>query len=97
MERDYQREITELKQREAEAPTVEPKPAQVTPTTNVSQPVDNPIRQFILNHHRKSEQGDATAMAADYADRVDYFSDGVVTSSHILRDEVQYHQSHRVL
>ncbi|MBL9144135.1 MAG: hypothetical protein JNM99_10695 [Verrucomicrobiaceae bacterium] len=91
------REEAARKQREAEAPKVEPKPAQATPPTNVSQPVDDPIRQFVLNHHRKSEQGDSRALAADYADRVDYFSDGVVTSSHILRDEVQYHESHRVL
>lgn len=56
----------------------------------------DPVKDFIIAHHRKSQRGDAEGMAADYADRVDYFTDGLVDVQHILKDELQYHSTHRV-
>jgi len=66
--------------------------------TNSTQPSNagDPVKDFILAHHRKSEIGDARGIAADYAERVDYFTDGFVDPAYILRDETQYHATHRV-
>lgn len=55
------------------------------------------IVRFVSGHHQKSLDGDVKGMVADYADKVDYFKNGVVDRAWILRDEVDYHNSHVVL
>jgi hypothetical protein len=48
----------------------------------------------VAAHHKKSLEGDVQGMVADYADKVDYFTNGVVDRAWILRDEATYHNSH---
>jgi hypothetical protein len=52
------------------------------------------VVRFVAAHHKKSLDGDVQGMVADYADRVDYFTNGVVDRAWILRDEATYHNSH---
>jgi hypothetical protein len=52
------------------------------------------VVRFVEAHHKKSLDGDVQGMVADYADKVDYFTNGVVDRAWILRDEATYHNSH---
>jgi hypothetical protein len=44
------------------------------------------IEKFVEEHLRKSVNADISGMIADYADRVDYYENGIVDRSFIARD-----------
>ncbi|PYI91774.1 MAG: hypothetical protein DME97_12840 [Verrucomicrobia bacterium] len=44
------------------------------------------IKQFVAEHFRKTERSDCDGVLADYASRVDYFDNGVVSKDFIARD-----------
>jgi hypothetical protein len=64
-------------------------------TLNPNEPLatTNPteqIRQFVLEHFRKTERTDCAGVLSDYASRVDYFDQGVVGKDAIARDCAVY-------
>lgn len=46
---------------------------------------------FIQLHHVKSSRNDVTGMLADYGERIDYLSHGIVDRNFIRKDETGYH------
>jgi serine/threonine protein kinase len=44
------------------------------------------IKQFVIDHLRKTERSDCDGVLSDYASRVDYFDNGVVGKDFIARD-----------
>jgi hypothetical protein len=65
-----------------EAPPTLPPPPPPEPTRNVR----IEIEKFVEEHLRKSVNADISGMIADYADRVDYYENGIVDRSFIARD-----------
>jgi serine/threonine protein kinase len=56
------------------------------PMTNTSTNATEQIKQFVLQHFRKTERTDCDGVLSDYASRVDYFDYGVVGKDFIARD-----------
>ena len=54
------------------------------------------IVRFVQHHHQKSLESDVRGMVADYAGKVDYFTNGEVDQAWILRDEETYHNTHSI-
>lgn len=52
------------------------------------------VVRFVAAHHKKSLNGDVQGMVDDYAERVDYFTNGFVDRAWIFRDEQAYHSAH---
>jgi serine/threonine protein kinase len=48
------------------------------------------IEKFVYEHLRKSVNADISGLIADYADRIDYYENGVVDRSFIARDRQTY-------
>ena len=63
-------------------------------TDEVAPKLKDMIVRFVAAHHKKSLEGDVKGMVADYADKVDYFTNGLVDRAWILRDEATYHNAH---
>ena len=63
-------------------------------TDEVAPKLKDMVVRFVAAHHKKSLEGDVQGMVADYADKVDYFTNGVVDRAWILQDEATYHNSH---
>jgi hypothetical protein len=63
-------------------------------TDEVAPKLKDMVVRFVAAHHKKSLEGDVQGMVADYADKVDYFTNGMVDRAWILRDEATYHNSH---
>ncbi len=63
-------------------------------TDEVAPKLKDMVVRFVAAHHKKSLDGDVQGMVADYADKVDYFTNGVVDRDWIMRDEATYHNSH---
>ena len=61
-------------------PTLPPPPSEPTRNLRVE------IEKFVEEHLRKSVNADISGMIADYADRVDYYENGIVDRSFIARD-----------
>ena len=53
---------------------------------------EDAIKLFLRAHHLKASQGDIQGYLTDYAERVDYFSDGFVGHQHIAQDQRSYRQ-----
>jgi serine/threonine protein kinase len=66
------------------APTVSPPPS--IPTRNLRAEIE----AFVFAHLNKSVNADISGMVADYADRVDYYENGMVDRSFIARDRQTY-------
>ena len=63
-------------------------------TDEVAPKLKDMVVRFVAAHHKKSLEGDVQGMVADYSDKVDYFTNGVVDRAWILQDEATYHNSH---
>lgn len=63
-------------------------------TDEIAPKLKDIVVRFVAAHHKKSLEGDVQGMVADYADKVDYFTNGVVDRAWISRDEATYHNSH---
>ena len=59
-----------------------PPPPPSEPTRNLRVEIE----KFVEEHLRKSVNADISGMIADYADRVDYYENGIVDRSFIARD-----------
>jgi serine/threonine protein kinase len=59
-----------------------PPPPAPRPTRNLQVEIET----FVFEHLRKSVNADISGMIADYADRVDYYENGIVDRSFIARD-----------
>jgi serine/threonine protein kinase len=57
-------------------------PSELPAPTNATEQ----IKQFVLEHFRKTERTDCAGVLSDYASRVDYFDHGVVNKDFIARD-----------
>ena len=62
-----------------------PPPFSPTPSTPIRD-LRAEIEKFVYEHLRKSVNADISGMVADYADRVDYFDNGMVDRSFIAKD-----------
>lgn len=69
----------------------EPEP---TPVTS-NQAVQKEVEAFVVAHHTKATEGDVTGLAADYAPKINYLNKGTVDPNFILRDETDYHRTHK--
>jgi len=49
------------------------------------------LTSFLQEHHAKSSRGDIAGLVADYGDRVDHFTHGMVDREYIRKDELAYH------
>ena len=49
------------------------------------------LSEFLAQHHAKSSRGDVDGLVADYANRVDHFTNGYVDRDFIRKDELDYH------
>jgi hypothetical protein len=78
-------------------PVVRTKPSAVAPlqSSEGTSPLHEEIATFVVEHHRKAWIGEVAGLVDDYADRVDYFTHGVVDRSFILKDETEYHNKYR--
>jgi len=73
--------------------TAEPKfyvPPSIPSPTAETRDLQGEIERFVYEHLRKSVNGDISGMLADYADRVDYYDNGYVDRSFIMRDRQTY-------
>jgi serine/threonine protein kinase len=60
------------------------------PLTSSNATAAERIRQFVAEHFRKMERCDCDGVLSDYASRVDYFDNGVVSKDFIARDCIAY-------
>lgn len=74
--------------------TAEPKfyvPPPAVPSPSVpTRDLRAEIERFVYEHLRKTVNGEISGIAADYADRVDYYENGYVDRSFIMRDRQTY-------
>ncbi len=63
-------------------------------TDEIAPKLKDMVVRFVAAHHKKSLEGDVQGLVADYADKVDYFTNGAVDRAWILRDEATYHNAH---
>jgi hypothetical protein len=73
-------------------PTPEPTATVTATATPTATPRDlqNEIRHFVLKHLQNSVNADINGLATDYAERVDYYDNGFVNHSFIVKDRQTY-------
>src|SRR5262249_48608073 len=62
---------------------------------NEGEPTYQMISSFIVQHHKKINEGMINALMDDYADQVVYFNRGRVDHTFIYRDEAASHSKYR--
>ncbi|HEV2841852.1 MAG TPA: serine/threonine-protein kinase [Chthoniobacterales bacterium] len=73
-----------------EAPRSYPPPLSSLPPSFPTRDLRAEIEKFVYEHLRKSVNADISGMIADYADRVDYYENGLVDRSFIVKDRQTY-------
>ena len=71
-------------------PKLDSPPPFPSPPSGPTRDLRSEIERFVYEHLRKSVNADISGMVADYADRVDYYENGIVDRSFIARDRQTY-------
>lgn len=66
----------------------------VLPSISLVPNRDNPVKDFIIAHHNKAKNSDVEGLVEDYAERVDYFTQGLVDQKFIMQAELKHHTNH---
>jgi hypothetical protein len=75
--------------RKSQPPANPPPPSTVL--TDGMSTFDEKLFAFLLQHHAKSSRSDVNGLVADYGEKVDHFSHGIVDRAFIRKDELEYH------
>ncbi len=73
-----------------EAPRLYPRPVSSLPPSFPTRDLRAEIEKFVYEHLRKSVNADISGMIVDYADLVDYYENGLVDRSFIVKDRQTY-------
>ena len=60
------------------------------PAPNSGDVTQATVQRFVVAHHNKASSKDVGNFAADYARRVDFFDNGLVSSEFVLKDQTGY-------
>jgi hypothetical protein len=83
-----------------EPPAKEPSSTELSskPSPSPNQPgplvTEEQIVAFVKAHHEKASNRDVDGLVSDYAERVDFFDQGIVDHDYIRRDQTKFYESY---